>query len=460
MGVNGSGKTTVIHALSCIYKPANKGENHLFPEFFVPNTDAIWTGSEIYVVNEYEDKAKGWVAVDPRKYEKAIDRWAPRYENRVKRDTYYIGIDTCLPEIEKNTPQSRVQYLSRVRDDSLSEKIIEMSAYILNKDYTNLMDNTYHNRHFNGVKLSNGLKYSSLSMGTGEQRTIKIIEKVLSAEPYSLILIDEIDLLLHVSALNRLVKKLYDIAEKRKLQIVFTTHSLQMNELSNYVGIQYLHSIKLQDSSIKTIVYKEISSDLIYNITGENSQPLKIFVEDIFAKTIVKKITRQLKISAKVNVVTYGAIENAFTLAAAKILAGEDTHNVLIILDGDKYRCKEEKMAQIKKHLTGTEETIEERQNSALMIISQFMLPEGKAPEEFLRDLLLEFGDNESELVSAANETYAVCDSHDWIRNIQIRLNDSTENIIRDIVDIISNSEKWKEYIKPIWKWLQERVNV
>ena len=42
MGVNGAGKTTVIHALACVYRPDEngKGEDHHFPEFFVPNTDA------------------------------------------------------------------------------------------------------------------------------------------------------------------------------------------------------------------------------------------------------------------------------------------------------------------------------------------------------------------------------------------------------------------------------------
>ena len=54
MGVNGSGKTTVIHALACAYQPDEdgKGENHRFPEFFVPNTDSLWKGSEFTVANE------------------------------------------------------------------------------------------------------------------------------------------------------------------------------------------------------------------------------------------------------------------------------------------------------------------------------------------------------------------------------------------------------------------------
>lgn len=60
MGVNGAGKTTVIHALACVYQPddGGKGENHKFPEFFVPNTDSLWRGSELYVVNETEGKKR------------------------------------------------------------------------------------------------------------------------------------------------------------------------------------------------------------------------------------------------------------------------------------------------------------------------------------------------------------------------------------------------------------------
>lgn len=62
MGVNGAGKTTVIHALACVFQPnlskeySNgekekhaSGENHRFSEFFVPNTDARWSGSEFTV---------------------------------------------------------------------------------------------------------------------------------------------------------------------------------------------------------------------------------------------------------------------------------------------------------------------------------------------------------------------------------------------------------------------------
>ena len=74
MGVNGAGKTTVIHALACVYQPddGGKGENHKFPEFFVPNTDSLWRGSELYVVNETEGKNGQRVVLPSRRYGKTL----------------------------------------------------------------------------------------------------------------------------------------------------------------------------------------------------------------------------------------------------------------------------------------------------------------------------------------------------------------------------------------------------
>ena len=123
MGVNGAGKTTVIHALACLYKPDGKGENHKFPEFFIPNTDSRWMGSELKATFATE---KGEVS---RVYGKNLDRWKPRYEDRPKRNVYYIGIDTCLPEIEKETSTSQVTYNSETLDDKESKRIIEEAAY-------------------------------------------------------------------------------------------------------------------------------------------------------------------------------------------------------------------------------------------------------------------------------------------------------------------------------------------
>ena len=464
MGVNGSGKTTVIHALACAYQPPErgKGENHKFSDFFVPNTDALWQGSEFYIVNEKIERDKTTV-LPSRKYGKAFDRWSPRYGDRLKRNVYYIGIDSCLPEIEKSNTQNRIIYSSRRKEDRLSQKVIRDAAAILNKNYQSLLENTFQNKHFNGVELDSGLKYSSLSMGTGEQRTIKILEKILNAEPYSLILIDEIDLLLHVSSLKRLIRRLDEIARDKHLQIVFTTHALEMIDLTQYVGIQYISNISLsegEETLEKTVIYNTINCDLVYSLTGSCERPLKLYVEDELAKAIVKKVLRTLNISGKADVIKYGAMENAFTVAAAKVLEGQDCTNTLILLDGEKYHTLDEKLVPIQKRFSGTESDIEEKWNQAASMISMFNLPSDTAPEKFFHDLVLENGDDANELVMAAKEIQAVHDTHEWLYNIQMKLNDTESNVVRDIIDLASNSAKWNDYIRPVVEWLSVRKEV
>lgn len=459
MGVNGSGKTTVIHALACIYQPDGNGENHKFPEFFIPNTDATWQGSEFSVVNELGDTAENRTIVSPKKYEKAIDRWNPRYDSRPKRNVYYIGIDSCMPEIEKSTAMSRIRYSSNNRTDRISKKAIEIAAYILNKDYDVLVDNEYHKKHFLGVSTKSGLKYSSLSMGTGEQRTIKIIEKVLNAEPYSLVLIDEIDLLLHVCALRRLTEKLNDLAKAKNLQIIFTTHSLEILDLKEYVGLQYIDIQRKSNGISNMLVYNSPNSDIIRNLTGGVSKPINICVEDIYSQAIIKTLLRKYSISSKVSIIKFGAATNAFSLIAGQHMSGTNLKNWLVVLDGDRYKTAAEKEVQMKKAYSGTESDIEQRRNEALNCITQYNLPENTAPEEFLYKLLIKC-ENDNEIVRTALSINAVNDKHHLISNIKEQLQENMDTLVSQIVCMVEHTDEWKAYISTLEDWIKTKIDI
>ena len=465
MGINGAGKTTVIHALACIYSPdesandqGNPGEDHHFPEFFVPNTDALWKGSKFYVVNKIETK-NGWKTQNSKVYSKDFDRWAPPYSSRPKRNVYYIGIDTCLPEIEKKSATSRIIYTSNKRSDKVSRKVLEAAAYVLNKDYEVLVDNLYNKHHFLGVHTRSGLKYSSLSMGTGEQRTIKILEKVINASPYSLVLIDEVDLLLHVSALRRLVEKLYEIATSKHLQIVFTTHSLDVLQMERYVSLQYINPIIKPDGTAAFFVFDKPNDDIVRNLTGISDRPLRIYVEDTFSLTIIKSILKKYNMSRKAAVFRFGAAHNAFCLAAGYILSGSQYDNVLVVLDGDEYKTPEDKQTQIKKVLSGTEDDVEQKRTQALSLLTQYALPDGKSPEEFIHNLLIT-SHCESEISSIARGIRAVTDKHQYINTICEQLQDTEELIMPQVIATIEVADEWKTYIADVEKWILDRQNV
>src|SRR5690554_5068688 len=55
LGPNGNGKSTVLHALACAFSPIYSGFNYRFSAFFLPNTDALWNGSEFSVTYSYRD---------------------------------------------------------------------------------------------------------------------------------------------------------------------------------------------------------------------------------------------------------------------------------------------------------------------------------------------------------------------------------------------------------------------
>ena len=445
MGVNGSGKSTILHALACSYSPYEKGENYKFSYFFTPNPDASWKGSCFTVVN-YDLNEKKKVS---KKFEKKGDRWA-RYALRPQRDVYFMGISSCIPEIEVEKKTSFINYVSKTLSDKLNEKIIIAASYILNKDYEELLLHEAGRKKYMGVHTKGGINYSALSMGAGEQRVIKILKTVYSANQYSLVLIDEIDLLLHAEAFHRLIKKLAEIATEKNMQIIFTTHSLDMQFLNQYADIRYI-----EQQNDKILVYDSIKPDLLYKMSGEMKRKYSIYVEDRFAAATVQQIAISLGMKRYISIITYGSIENAFVVAAGKVLSEENTENVLIVTDGDCFVTSEEKEKRLKNILTGTEEGHDEKIRKALKMIVQFNLPEKTAPEEYIHSMLVSMDDS-YECVKCAKNITSVDDSHEWIERIVEQMGIG-EQIYCTIMDIVSEHELWEPYISSVYEWIKEK---
>ena len=88
-----------------------------------------------------------------------------------------------------------------------------------------------------------------------------------------------------------------------------------------------------------------------------------------------------------------------------------------------------------------------------------FQLPPGKSPEKFFHELLIKYGDPDNELVIAASGIKGVSNTHKWLYGIREKLNDDESNIVRDIIDMVWDSEEFQNYIKPVCEWLKARKN-
>nr|MEC5216167.1 ABC-type lipoprotein export system ATPase subunit [Actimicrobium sp. GrIS 1.19] len=456
LGVNGCGKSTLLHALACCYQPnsGRQGENFKFSHFFTPTTDATWAGSQFSMNHSYrveQERHNHQITT----YSKQADRWAPRYSTRPERDVIFIGIRTCVPTIETESYTSLIRYVTTTSSDVLSATILLKVGTIFNRNYTELNShNSTGGKRYSGLAYG-GIRYSSLSMGAGEQRVLLIIGLVFNAPKYSLILIDEIDLLLHTDALKRLLKILHDRAAEKSLQIVFTTHREAVLELDSTISIKHI----LQTPE-KSYCFSDTKPDAIHRLTGQQERPIEIFVEDDMAKAIVTKELAHHSMQRFAAITPYGAAANCFALGAGLLLRGhDDFSNKLIVLDGDIYRSESDRLERIKAVLSGTESDLPQKRSNILAAIKEFNVGNPNITPEAKLHLMLRNNSivGHEEIVQIANSIEAVNDTHSFVGEIIERLGVDRLVGLSKIVDAAYTTAEWPGYVAEIRQWLNQR---
>lgn len=474
MGVNGLGKSTVLHALACVYKPVpgSNGEDHKFSEFFLPNTFALWDDSDFSIrytneqINQLNQRATektvdDGTTVHEKTYRKR-DRWTPRYATRPERYVTFLGIKTCVPDIEDVTSRSILRLTEIDNAGGNNAEVLDACRYVLSIPYESLtICESGSGRRYLCVKRNDidGKTCTSLSMGAGEQRVFKILEALYHCDKYGLVLIDELELLLHENAVKRIVQTIADIARKRHLQVIFTTHSMLMSELSNYVDIRYL-----EHSGGETLVRTDIGSDSYYDLTGARIQrPITVYVEDKLSKTIITELCSDLSCQDKVSVYTFGSSQNSYTVIAGRVLDGQDINRTIAVLDGDVDTTDDAKRKQVDRVITGNEPGRDAQKQLILHAIKQYNLPAGEQPESYIRHCILHLNpdaldDRERRLYIALEKTVVVQDRHDFLNGALERLGyDESDKLVglAAMIRLFAKTPEWAAFVKPVRKWLE-----
>lgn len=456
-GANGEGKSTILHALACAYKPTPEAEriNYKFPNFFLPTSDSRWQGSSFEISYSYRD---GAVAHGPLRqvYGKAGDRWTPRYENRPERHVEFVGVRTCVPKIEEERSTTYLEFNTTVAANDAMNSMRAAAARILNKNYAELSTKEHWTgRKYRGVAVG-GLVYSSLSMGAGEQRVFEILERLYLAPKYSLILIDEIDLLMHEDALRRLVDEVYARAVHRSMQIVFTTHRESILSKGEKVLVHHIFN-----SGGKTLSLPGAHPDVWHRLTGTATRVLEVFVEDDLSSAIVAREAELLEMRRHVSITPVGAASNIVTLACGFSLRNALTEKQRFFMDGDVHRSDDAKIDLIAKALTGNAPADADRRARALASVDQFSLGDGDWPERAIHRMLvgLEGGQvpEDDELLHFARGIHVPAERHGFVDQLIDALGHTRSVGIEKIVRVASKSEEWALFVAPLREWLQAR---
>lgn len=185
---------------------------------------------------------------------------------------------------------------------------------------------------------------NQLSMSTGENLLLTIlysIELRLKKEIYgkqpSFILLDEIELAIHSSALRRMVYFLKNLANDNNFVVFFSTHSIELIRSIPPENIYYLQ--RHNDDSIELInpCYPVYATR---NLESSNyGHDYVIMVEDELAKQIVDKILKQKELlgNKRVLVIATGGWTQVLRFAYDTIRSNLmlKTTKVMIVLDRD-----------------------------------------------------------------------------------------------------------------------------
>lgn len=189
------------------------------------------------------------------------------------------------------------------------------------------------------VIFDRGIKYSEAYAGSGELSIVSIVIKLLSCDDYSLVLLDEPETSLHPGAQKELLRFILMLVIKKKLQVVVSTHSMDLIENLPHNAIKVLEN----NNENKTRIINSCSPYVaLYRLGGTASSKRKIYVEDLMAKIVVERAMKLLD-AGNANVfevsIAEGGAESILKYHIPVLI--QTNAKDFVFLDGDKKYVQE-----------------------------------------------------------------------------------------------------------------------
>ena len=458
-GPNGIGKSTILHALAAAYNCPAGCASAQYRDFFPKLADDVWNGTKFMIEHTYW--AGTTTAQGPVEYRKGAVTtwWFPPISSRPVRHVVYIGIKSCLPDLEAYPSHNLSGATPTARIGVTDNAVRDAAGMILNCNYTEIADVVapYHpKRKYRSLTrgTTGAVTYPSVTMGAGEQRLLKLLYAVEEVRDYGLILVDELDLMLHGDALKKLVDHLAERCRAKHVQLVFTSHREELLSLKDKINIRHLHP-----QGGKHYCYPNTDPDSLHRLTGARVRPLEVFVEDDVAESVASHVAAELGMSRHVQVHRFGAAENCFMVMAGLLLKGEDCHNNLFILDGDVYLAAPERQKCINEAFVGKDATSQEIRATMAALVRDLALPTGVKPEPYLHGLICtlnvaKMSPAEAEIAGTAVAIVHPADRHEFVDAIVNTLGDNRAVQLARIVPLAAKNTDWARYTAPVRDWL------
>lgn len=278
IGTNGGGKSTILGAAAIAYKAVRPAI--FFPKSFIGDeTMSDWSIG-------YEIIAKEKNASQPIQRSAKFKRSKWVRADLIDREVKNIGIQRTVPAGERTDFKklATVNYKFSGTPKEITAPIREEVERILGKDISKFQEAEITSSKSFYIGGDGKVTYSEFHFGAGESSVIRMVTQIESLPENSLVLIEEIENGLHPVAVRRIVEYLIDVADRKSIQSIFTTHS--------EAALQPLPPEAIWSSIDGKTRQGKISIEALRAITGRIDESLAIFVEDDFAREWVESIVR------------------------------------------------------------------------------------------------------------------------------------------------------------------------
>lgn len=397
IGQNGSGKSSVLHALYGSVKGKNVSDfwfsttvdpiqslpdkPHCFICGFLAHksrlqAEVIKTRRSRTGNPDYWETAKPIVgygmqadipaAAHSDEVSKSRDRWTPinkkvkyldfRYELSAFDKYFYFGDEPNTITMNSKqdylrryaTPLSRAikstrKYFYRNRSGvstKLSQEELNVLSYILGKNYKSaiLVEHDFYKtgeKNFSVFYTTDHAEYSEAFSGSGETAVIRLVKDIFDADKYSLILLDEPETSLHPGAQKKLIQFILDQVIKKQLQVVISTHSSHIIEDMPREAIK----VFAQNSSTgkSNVIGNVLPEEAFYYIGNAVSFKRLIIVEDALAQMLVEYVLSKMDghTSSLFEVRFYSGGKDYLKQHLVPVLCKEESQ-AFVLFDGDQ----------------------------------------------------------------------------------------------------------------------------
>jgi len=330
VGVNGGGKTTVLGAAACAYKSVK-------PSLFFAKSGRFDSSMQNWKF-EYEliDKQIKTSDIIRRTAKFARSKWSREWTVEFKeRAVAVFGVSRTVPANERPELQRCASSSFDVAPESIDEISADVAravASILDKnisEFSFLRVDTRGRVTLLTGHTSTGDLYSEFHFGAGESSIIRMAIKLETIPENSLVLIEEIENGLHPVATVRMVEYLINLALRRKIQVIFTTHS---ND-----ALKPLPDKAIWAAANGNLYQGKLDISSLRAISGQIDSQLVVFVEDSFARTWVEEILRSLS-GVAMDAVSIHSMEGdgtAVTVHRGRNLDPSVSQPSVCLIDGD-----------------------------------------------------------------------------------------------------------------------------